>query len=404
MQNRVQQAFNLIQVHPGFQQPDFLGNLPFSDGIIERPNANFWRHMDDIVARAGESGLYVALFPLWGQECARAFNGDLHRARAFGRWIGKRYSDHSHVLWAVSGEYDEINFFRLPVLNDQKAVINAIAQGLVDAHQGAQLMTIHPGVIRTSSVDFHAAAWLDFNMLQSGHAIDFAAHGQMENHALIAHDYGLTPAKPVIDGEPIYEDTPDRVWTAKNTDGFRADAAAVRRKAYWSVLAGAFGHTYGHNDVYPFCDPAHPSRSSPLPQGPGLHDWRISLKSTGADQMKYVRFLIESRPFLDRIPDPDLIGGSRLGGLDYVAASRAADGSYAIIYSPRGKPVTVNLNRLTGDRLAVWWYNPRSGVTQPDGQCDRLGERTFQPPSSGEDQDWILLLDDAARGYLPPRS
>jgi hypothetical protein len=118
--------------------------------------------------------------------------------------------------------------------------------------------------------------------------------------------------------------------------------------------------------------------------------------------MKHVRFLIESRPSLDRIPDPSLVVGTRTHALDYVVASRAVDGSYAMIYSPRGKPVTIDVNRLSGDRLTIWWYNPRSGMAEPAGVCGRLGERTFNPPSTGENQDWILVLDDDARGFLPP--
>jgi hypothetical protein len=402
MKTRARQAFNVIQVHPGYQQAGFLGNQPFQDGNTEQPNESFWKHIDEIVSKAGEYGLYVALAPLWGQEYAQAFSGESQRARAFGRWIGARYVDHSQVLWIVSGEYDSINDFRLPVSDEQLTMINAVAEGLVDSHHGTQLMTIHPGVIHTSSFDFHHAAWLNFNMLQSGHFIDCEAYGYAENHTLIAHDYELAPRKPVLDGEPIYEDTPDGVWTVKNTDGLRADAAAVRRKAYWSVLAGAFGHTYGHNDVYPFCDPAYPARSSRLPQGPGVHDWRNAIESEGAAQMKHVRFLIESRPCLERIPDPSLVAGRLTGGLDHVAACRAMDGSYAMIYSPRGKPVTVDTRRLSGDRLNVWWYNPRSGVSEPTGQCQRTGEQAFIPPITGEDQDWILLLDDDTRGYLPP--
>ena len=269
MENRDRHAFNVIQVHPGFEHSDYAGNLPFLEGDPGRPNEAFWRHIDDILDKARAHGLYVALVPMWGQEYAKAFKADAEKARVFGRWIGRRYASRNHVVWIVSGEYDSINNYRLPISDEQKAVINATAEGIRDGHCGTQLMTIHPGVSRTSSLDFHGASWLDFNMLQSGHTIDCNAYRQAENHALIAHDYRMTPTKPVLDGEPIYEDTPDGVWVVKNTDGPRAGAAAVRRKAYWAVFAGACGHTYGHNDVYPFCDPAHPQRSSRLPQGPG---------------------------------------------------------------------------------------------------------------------------------------
>jgi hypothetical protein len=402
MENRVRHAFNVIQVHPGYEHPDYAGNRPFLDADPDRPNEVFWTHIDDIVAKARAHGLYIALVPLWGQEYGKAFGGDAPRARRFGQWIGGRYAGFSHVLWVASGEYDAINGFRLPISAEQKAVITAAAEGLRDAHHGSQLMTIHPGAARTSSLDFHGEDWLDLNMLQSGHMIDCEAFRQPENHALIAHDYALTPTKPVLDGEPIYEDTPDGVWAVQNTDGPRADGAAIRRKAYWAVFAGACGHTYGHNDVYAFCDPAHPERSSRLPQGPGRHDWRTALDAEGATQMRYVRSLMESRPLLGRIPDPSLVAGTPAGGLDHVVATRAADGSYAMVYSPRGKPVTVALDELSGDRLKVWWYDPRTGAAQSAGECEGSGEREFAPPTSGDGQDWVLVLDDAARAYVTP--
>jgi hypothetical protein len=402
MENRVHHAFNVIQVHPGFEHSDYAGNLPFVDGDAGRPNEPFWKHIDDILAKARAHGLYIALVPMWGQEYAKAFRGEVQRAHAFGQWIGRRYAMHSHVVWIVSGEYAAINNFRLPISADQKAVLNAAAEGLREGHCGTQLMTIHPGGGQSSSRDFHDAAWLDFNMLQSGHFIDSSAYRSPENHELISHDYALAPTKPVLDGEPIYEDTPDGVWAVKNTHGPRADAAAVRRKAYWAVFSGACGHTYGHNDVYPFCHPAHPERSSRLPQGPGVHDWRTAMDAEGAAQMKYVQFLMESRPFLESIPDPSLVVGAPADGLDHVVATRAADGSYAMIYSPRGKPVTVALDRLSGDRLTVWWYNPRNGRAQPRADCESRGERAFTPPTSGDDQDWVLVLDDVAKGYVAP--
>jgi len=402
LDNRARHAFNVIQVHPGFEYPDYAGNRPFLENDPDRPNEAFWAHIDDIVAKARTHGLHVALVPMWGQEYGKAFGADAERARRFGRWIGGRYAGPSHVLWVASGEYDAINGFRLPISAGQKAVINAAAEGLRDSHHGTQLMTIHPGAARTSSLDFHTDGWLDFNMLQSGHMIDCEAYWQPENHALIAHDYALQPTKPVLDGEPIYEDTPDGVWAVQNTDGLRANGAAVRRKAYWAVFAGACGHTYGHNDVYPFCDPAHPERSSRLPQGPGRHDWRTAIDAEGATQMKHVRFLMESRPLLDRLPDPSLVVGSPGGGLDHVVATRAADGTYAMVYSPRGKPVTLALDRLSGDRLSVWWYDPRTGAATPARECERHGEREFAPPTSGDGQDWVLVLDDAARDYPAP--
>jgi hypothetical protein len=405
MNRRVAQGFNVIQVHPGYDVTDYAGNRPFVGDDTEKPGEGFWRGMDVIVAKARSHGLYIALVPMWGQEYASAFGADAAKAKRFGQWIARRYAGQTHVLWIVSGEYDSINGFRLPISDAQRSVLVAMAQGLREVHGGAQLMTIHPGAARTSSRDFHTDPWLDFNMLQSGHVIDCEAYGMAENYALIAHDYALAPTKPVLDGEPIYEDTPDAIWIDRDINRPRADAAAVRRKAYWAVFAGAFGHTYGHNDVYGFFEPEHPGEVQALPKGPGQRgSWRVALGAPGATQMHHVRALMKSRSFLNRIPDPSLIVGSPMGGLDHVVATRADDGSYAMIYLPRGKPVTIALDKLAGARISAWWFDPRTGTAKRAGDYETHGQQNFAPPSSGDGQDWVLVLDDAAREYPAPGS
>lgn len=242
LSTRAQQGFNVIQVHPGLAVTNYAGHRPFINDAPSSPNEPFCQDVDTLVREAAGHGLYVALAPLWGNEYGRAFGTNEAAAFAFGQWIGRRYGSESHVVWIASGEYAAINNFRLPIRAEQKAVLNAAAQGLRDGHGGTQLMTIHPGGSQSSSRDFHDAAWLEFNMLQSGHFIDSLAYKAPENHELISRDCALMPTKPVLDGEPIYEDTPDAVWSVKHINGPRAGADAVRRKAYWSVFSGACAH------------------------------------------------------------------------------------------------------------------------------------------------------------------
>ena len=79
-----------------------------------------------------------------------------------------------------------------------------------------------------------------------------------------AVDYDREPAKPVIDGEPIYEDI------GISFDGLKhgcSIAVDVRRPLYWDLFGGACGHTYGDHAVWQFWD-----RSRPTPgrrPGPG---------------------------------------------------------------------------------------------------------------------------------------
>jgi hypothetical protein len=394
MSNRVQHRFNVIQVQCGFNVTDYAGNRPFSDDNTDTPNEAFWRNIDTIVTKAHDNRLYIALVPMWGDEYSKAFGSDSQKAYRFGQWIGKRYASHSHVLWIVSGEYDAINGYRLPISAEQKSIFVSMARGLGEAHNGTQLMTIHPGAALTSSKDFHEEPWLDFNMLQSGHLIDSAAYKMPDTYELIARDYALAHTKPVLDGEPIYEDTPDGIWVHRDTNRPRAGAMAVRRKAYCAVFAGAFGHTYGHNDVYGFFEPVYPGQVQTLPKGPGQRSsWKTAIDAPGATQMKHLRRLMESRSHLDRIPDQSIIAAEQSGGLEHIQATRASDGTWALVYLPAGKTVEVVMNKLAHQKVNASWFDPRTGESKAIGSFANTGTREFTPPSSGENNDWVLVLE-----------
>jgi len=146
MSNRAGHGFNVIQVHPGYNVTNYADEHPFVNNDTDTPNEAFWNKMDMVVAKAHEHKLYIALVPMWGNEYGKAFGSDSAKAQRFGRWLGNRYVNHSHVLWIVSGEYDAINGFKLPITETQKAVLNAMAQGLRDAHNGKQLMISIPGL------------------------------------------------------------------------------------------------------------------------------------------------------------------------------------------------------------------------------------------------------------------
>jgi hypothetical protein len=393
LNNRARHRFNVIQVLCARPVRDYAGRLPFRDNDPLSPNEEYWRNVDSIVERAEQRGIYVALVPLWGAEYGRLFGNNADRAGRFGRWIGARYASRSNVLWIASGEYDSINGFRVPLSAEQKGVITSAAQGIRAATVGKQIITLHPGAPRTSSQDFHNEDWLDLDMLQSGHVVDFEAYHQPENYALIAHDYALKPTKPVFDGEPIYEDTPDAIWTDQSVDRPRANAAAVRRKAYWSVFAGACGHTYGHNDVYGFYVPSSPGFVlMPTQGGSGNQSlWKTCLDAPGAVQMKHLRSLIESRPFLTQAPDLTLLASDPGSGKQHVGALRG-DG-YALIYSPLGRPFSARMDALHWREARATWFDPRTGKRTSAGRLPATGNHDFDPPGEpGDGNDWVLEL------------
>ena len=99
----------------------------------------------------------------------------------------------------------------------------------------------------------------------------------------------------------------------------------------------------------------------------------------------------------DRVPT-SVPGAGRYGS----SATRDAAGSYAMVYVPVGRAFRVRMDKVTGKSVKVWWYNPRNGEAMPAGEFPNKGEREFRPPDPDEGLDWVLVLDDAVKGYLPP--
>ena len=250
-------------------------------------------------------------------------------------------------------------------------------------------MTYHPYGSRTSAAWFHGDDWLDFNMLQSGHS------HRKRNDEMIAADYALMPAKPCVDGEPRYEDHPDR---GDSCHGY-IDDFDVRKAAYWALFAGAFGHTYGCHDVWQYWQPGRkPVTGARTP-------WVQAMDLPGADDMRLVRSLLESRPILTRVPDQSLVVAGESAAAEHVWSTRGDD--YALLYViPTLKPITVRLGKISGDRVAGWWYDPREGTHIAIGTFPNTGDKEFTPPpapaDAGRGHDWVLVLDDAAQGYPPP--
>ena len=178
----------------------------------------------------------------------------------------------------------------------------------------------------------------------------------------------------------------------------------VRRPLYWDLFTGAFGHTYGHHSVWQMWTPARQPINNPL------LPWYDAIDQPGAVQMQYGRALMESRPFLTRIPDQDIIVTDRVAtsvpgaGRYQFTSTRDGSGSYAMVYAPVGRPFSVRMTVITGARVKAWWFNPRTGAATAIGTFDNTGEREFTPPDRGEMLDWILVLDDESKNYPPPGS
>jgi len=402
LQDRARKGFTVIQAVAlaeldGLADPNPYGHRPLRDNdptrpdIQEGPANDYWDHVDFVVEKANSLGLYVGLLPTWGDKWNKKWGVGpeiftAENAAVYGEWLGRRYRDRG-VIWILGGDR--------PVETEaHKAILRAMARGLRKGDGGAHLMTFHPTGGSGSSEPFHDEDWLDFNMRQNGHVAEFTGR-----YDTTRADYDRTPAKPVVDGEPIYEDHPVSFEAAKFGHSIAAD---VRRPLYWDLFSGACGHTYGHHSVWQMWAPERKAINNPL------LPWHEAISQPGAGQMQYARRLLESRPFLTRIPDDTVVVTDRVptsvpgAGRYRFVATRDAERRYAMVYAPVGRPFKVRMAAIKGARVKAWWFNPRDGKATPIGDFTNEGEREFVPPDPGEPLDWVLVLDDAAQGFPPP--
>jgi len=198
---------------------------------------------------------------------------------------------------------------------------------------------------------------------------------------LVSRDYVLTPPKPVINGEPAYEDR--HLYMPKQ--GI-LDDAHLCLEAYASVFRSAFGFTYGHITIYHLGTKAQEGT-----------DWKVSFADPGAAQMKHLRALMESKQLLDRLPDNSLVtlrqGPDVTEDNDIVATRDRAKG-WAFIYTSQGYGFTADLGRLQGPKVLARCFDPRMGQYRAIGTFDAPGQHDFDPPGKpGRGNDWVLVLE-----------
>jgi len=392
LEDRRQKGFNVIQImvlHNVSRAVNVYGDSALVNQNIDQPlitsgnsadnpeQYDYWDHVDYLIKLAGEKGLYMALVPVWGSNI-RSGRISSEKAGKYAAWLAARYKDKSNVIWLNGGDIKG---------SDSTAIWKTIG-ATIRQESPDQLITFHPFGRTQSSEWFHNETWLDFNMFQSGHRrydqdTSGLAYGE-DNWKYAVDDYGKTPIKPTLDGEPSYEGIPQGLHDPAQPYWTDSD---IRRYAYWSVFAGGCGFTYGHNAIMQFHKEGDKESSYGVKE-----TWDTALNAPGAFQMRYLKELMLSRSYFDRAPAQDLISGSQGEKYDYIAATKGRD--YAFIYTCNGSVLNIDLGKTNLPGIKASWYNPRDGKFNDIGEFKAEGIKTFDPPgdrSSGN--DWVLVLD-----------
>ncbi len=354
---------NLIENRFSKQAPaNAYGERPFLiDGDFATPNEAYFAHAEWILRRAAEKGLVVLLAPAylgngggsegWYKEMKHSGAAKL---KEYGRYLGRRFGSMPNIIWVHGGDYNP----------PDKSLVRAIVDGIREFDPDA-LHTAHaaPG---NAALDYWAGeAWLRISNVYTYESVREAASGQ----------YARPEGLPFFLIESAYE----------NEHG--ATEHRLRVQAYQALLSGAAGQIFGNNPIWHF-------------GGPGLYpaptDWQGALGSRGAQSMTHLRELFAALPWWKLQPGSRLLVDGAGRGDEHVAAARAADGSFAIVYLPTIRHVTIDVSKLTGPHITARWFDPSSGRFS-DASGSRLsteGLEGFRPTGRNDANlgDWVLVL------------
>ncbi len=397
LENRSQKGFTVIQAvilaeFNGLRKPNQYGEVPFKDLDPAQPNEKYFQLIDTTIKMAANKNLFMGLLPTWGDKVTKAWGEgpvvfDSVNAYTYGLYLGKRYASYPNIIWILGGD-------RPPYTDsaDYRPVWRQMARGIKEGAGGNAMFAYHPAGGHSTSENIQNEPWLNINMMQSGHG---SGH-DVPVWNWITKDRNLTPTKPTLDAEPNYEDHPVNPWPKWNPANGYFSAYDVRKQTYRSVFAGACGVTYGHHAVWQFYSPREEKINH------ANRYWTEALDRPGAFQVGYLRNLILSRPALTRVPDQSLIVAGQGEKGSYITAFRDSANSYAMIYLPVGKNIAINMNFLKGNKVIVWWFNPKDGSVKKTGEKEKAYVMSFTPPTLGNENDWVLILDDPTYNYDMP--
>jgi hypothetical protein len=403
LRNRSCKGFNVIQVVLTHD----LGSCLTWGGKSVKPedftdpgrHTTFWERVDRLVKTAEELGIYLALLPVWGSMVKKGLLNESNAAN-YASFLANRYKNFPNIIWLLGGDIrGDANY----------NVWNIMGETLKNIYPDI-LIGYHPFGRTSSSQWFHNCAWLDFNMFQSGHRRydqgvlgmwDDQKHqwnGQKlqevyfgeDNWRYVLQDHSLSPLKPTIDGEPSYEEILQGLHDL--TQPYWQDCD-VRRYAYWSVFAGAFGHTYGHNAVMQFFGENEKNGAYGVKNA-----WQQALHAPGSSQMGHLKKLMISLPYATGLPDESLLASKQRE--EYARTATFRGNGFALFYKYIDTPFAMDLSKLGFADVQAGWFDPVSGVYSYIGNYRNGGLTGFIPAHRTTGQsDWVLVLTDEKYKY-----
>jgi Protein of unknown function (DUF4038)/Putative collagen-binding domain of a collagenase len=369
---RAKEGFTAIHLHAVTKEVGSVKNVngdePFTPlNDILKPNEAYWRQLDAVLIAAEKRRLLAAVSALWIRWGGRDKEGWRNQlteanARAYGEFLGRRYAPRKNILWILGGDDNP---------HEDRAAIALMARALKKTAPH-HLVTVHNQPEHSSSAFFANEPWLDVNAAYTYREV--APHVLAEWH----RPYANGKPKPIFLIESGYEH--------ESNDQRGGAAHRVRRQSYGAILSGALmGHAYGHREVWRFSS-----------------KWREGIADVGSKQMRHARDLFASRAWWKLRPDlenelvPSRIDRVSPGDVNWAAAARANDGSFALVYLPANRAVVVDVTKVAAQTKASW-FDPADGSTQSaaDKPWRNTPWKEFTPPAKNAagDGDFVLLFE-----------
>ena len=380
LSDRAGKGFTVIQTVilaelDGLNAPNAYGNKPLINNDPERLNEKYFEYVDYVLERADELGLYIGLLPTWGDKFNLKWGAgpeifDPVNALVYGKLLAERYTGRNNIIWILGGD-------RAPENEHHYEIIRALAEGIRSVDT-LHLITYHPVGGKKATDFFPNDTWLDIDMFQSGHS------RIAREYSYVADSRLSSVPRPVINGEARYENIPDRFWEERSSGWL--DDADVRVSAYWTILAGAAGYTYGCNDIWQMWDTG---REPVISARTG---WQAALHLPGSSQMKYMRSFFEQLPWQKMNPDQSIILNDNPEDETHILSATGPDGKFAVVYTPTGKSIKLDLSKIDGEILKAYWFNPRNGSVRYIGDLPAEGSHEFKPWAEGHGSDFLLIV------------
>lgn len=396
LNTRQEQGYNVVQVmvlHDLNNTVNAFGDSALVKYDVSKPKTtpgnnpddateyDYWDHVDFIIDEAAKRGMYMALVPVWGSN-VKGGKVNVAQGEAYAKFLAERYKNRSNIIWLNGGDVKG---------TDGMTVWHKIGE-TIKKIDSKHLMTFHPRG-RTSSSDwFHNASWLDFNMFQSGHknySQDTTKgeknHFGEDNWKFVNIDWAMKPTKPTMDGEPSYENIPQGLHDSMQP---RWKPEDLRRYAYWSVLAGGAGFTYGENSVMQFNTKDRKTANYGV-----VSVWQVGLKAPGASQMQHIKTLILKLGNESRRPAQEIVVDKDLDKYNNIIATKGK--GFAAVYTYTGRNFTIDFSKLGFVPKKTSWFNPAKGESESFELKKSSGKVEFDPPGEqANGNDWVLVLEN----------